>query len=201
MRRTTSILDEKRALLFIGLFFIFSLILTPACKKADSERSAFSQPQPVRLPGLTNTYRVSAVLYRGAQPEPEGFRKLKKLGIRTVINLRGGSGDKIEAEQSGLAYIQIPMSPFFPSRRKFGRLLDILSDPKHFPVFIHCKRGADRTGAAVALYRIYFQGWEYSEAMDEMTKGPYGFHSIHNNLKSFVRRLPWRPSTLSKFPG
>lgn len=185
---------RKETLILLGLLFLFSSVLTPAChQRTQPEEFAVPALQPVRLPGLTNTFRVSAVLYRGAQPTREGFLQLKRLGVRTVINLRNENEEKTWVEQAGLSYIHIPMSAFFPSRKKYTRLLDFISDPNYFPVFIHCKRGADRTGAAFALYRIYFQGWKFSEAMNEMTNGPYGFHSIHNNLKSFVRHFSWNP--------
>jgi hypothetical protein len=35
------------------------------------------------------------------------------------------------------------------------------------PVFVHCRRGTDRTGAIVAFYRIARQGWEAEKAAKE----------------------------------
>jgi protein-tyrosine phosphatase len=34
-------------------------------------------------------------------------------------------------------------------------------------VFVHCKRGADRTGAVVGLYRVLRQDWSVDRAYDE----------------------------------
>ena len=35
------------------------------------------------------------------------------------------------------------------------------------PVFIHCRRGTDRTGALVAFYRIARNGWDSVRALKE----------------------------------
>lgn len=47
-------------------------------------------------------------------------------------------------------------------------------------VFVHCRWGVDRTGMAVAAYRILTEAWDYDKAVDEMLahgfhKFPYGF--------------------------
>ncbi|MEI8195437.1 MAG: hypothetical protein WCI73_05970, partial [Phycisphaerae bacterium] len=60
------------------------------------------------LPGLSNFAQVSPNLYRGAQPTAEGFRQLKKMGIKTVVNLRAWHTDRDELKGTGLRYVQIP---------------------------------------------------------------------------------------------
>ena len=54
-------------------------------------------------------------------------------------------------------------------------------------VFVHCQYGADRTGAAVAVYRVVVLGWTKDDAIAEMDK--FGFHSIWSVLKKYVRNL------------
>ena len=44
--------------------------------------------ESVSLPGVENCYRISAELYRSAQPEPVGFAALQNAGVRSVLNLR-----------------------------------------------------------------------------------------------------------------
>ena len=46
----------------------------------------------VRLPGLSHVGRVAPGIFRGAQPLPEGYATLAEIGVRTVINLRPGTG-------------------------------------------------------------------------------------------------------------
>src|SRR5262245_49763613 len=65
-------------------------------------------------PQLPNFHQVNENLYRGAQPQRGGLKKLSELGIKTDINLRGVSDDtrkeQAEAEASGMRYFNIPMS-------------------------------------------------------------------------------------------
>ena len=46
----------------------------------------------IELPGVPNFHKVSNDLYRGAQPTAEGMKRLEKLGIKTVVNLRSPLG-------------------------------------------------------------------------------------------------------------
>ena len=48
----------------------------------------------IDLPGCPNLCKVSNTLYRGAQPTREGFERLKKLGIKTVVSLRDHHSDE-----------------------------------------------------------------------------------------------------------
>jgi hypothetical protein len=40
-----------------------------------------------------------------------------------------------------------------------------------------------------AIYRIAVEGWNKSQAIEEMTKGGFGFHSIWMNLVDFIQNL------------
>jgi len=55
------------------------------------------------------------------------------------------------------------------------------------PVLLHCQHGADRTGLITALYRIVYQGWSKSRALDEMLHGGFGYHAIWGNIPDYVR--------------
>src|SRR5512144_2820106 len=47
----------------------------------------------IDIDGIGNAGRVSAHLYRGAQPSPAGIRSLKALGVQRVVSLTLGSDD------------------------------------------------------------------------------------------------------------
>ena len=68
--------------------------------------------------GIHNFYKVDEHVYRGAQPTDEGFRYLAKLGVKTVIDLRGaGEGRRNEESvvtAAGMKYINIPMTGLTP---------------------------------------------------------------------------------------
>jgi len=132
---------------------------------------------------------VSQYLYRGGQPTAEGMRSLKKLGIKTIVNLRTFHSDRDETGVTGLACEHVHMQAWDGDLEDIVRFLRIATDGTRGPVFVHCQHGADRTGVACAAYRIAVQGWSKDRAIDEMVNGGYGFHSIWGNLVTFVRRL------------
>jgi hypothetical protein len=65
----------------------------------------------------------------------------------------------------------------------------IATDPARQPVLVHCRRGADRTGAMVAIYRVVVEGWTKADAIDEMTRGGYGFRPVWQNLVRYIEDL------------
>ena len=144
------------------------------------------------LPGLTNVGRVANGIFRGAQPEPEGYATLKAMGVRTVINLRTRHGERKAVEAGGMRYVEIPMSFWRDVDPAVVRkALSVMTDPTSQPIFVHCSVGADRTGVVVAVYRMEVDGWSEAEAEAEMEA--FGFHEIWSQLKEYVRRYPGVP--------
>jgi protein tyrosine phosphatase (PTP) superfamily phosphohydrolase (DUF442 family) len=141
----------------------------------------------VERPGLPNLHQVSSTLYRGAQPTPEGLGELRRLGVKTVVSLRAFHGEHEAVAAAGLAYERISFKVWHPEDEDLRRFLAIVTDPARQPVFVHCLRGADRTGTAVAGYRICAQGWSREDAIDEMTNGGFGFNPAFGNLVAYLR--------------
>lgn len=159
----------------------------PAAEPATNRPVAWAQPIP--LAGVPNLHKVSATLYRSAQPTAEGMANLKKLGIRTVLDLRSFHSDKDELASTGLASESISMKTWHPEEEDVIRFLKIVSDPAKAPVLMHCRHGADRTGMLCAIYRIVIQGWTREDALREMTEGGFNFHELWVNLVPYIQKL------------
>lgn len=144
---------------------------------------------PLSVNGVPNLHRVSDNLYRSAQPTAEGMMKLKKMGIRTIVNLRSFHSDRDIIEDTGLDYEQVRMQAWNADEEDIILFLQIIADPEKGPFLVHCQHGADRTGTAVAVYRVAVQGWTKEEAVTEMTEGGFGFHEIWGNLIKWINRL------------
>ena len=123
-----------------------------------------AQPEKV----LPRFHEVAPGIYRGGQPTRVGFDLLKQRGVRTIINLRREKDEKELVEGLGLKYVYIPLDTRDEvSANAIKTFLTTVSDPASQPVFVHCHRGADRTGLMVGLYRIAQQGWSAQQAYDE----------------------------------
>ncbi|MHC4109819.1 MAG: fused DSP-PTPase phosphatase/NAD kinase-like protein [Planctomycetota bacterium] len=168
---------------------ILSLLVS---NERDTEASLASErqwAQRLEVPGVENLHKVSEMLYRGAQPTKEGMQQLKELGIKTIVNLRSFHSDRGEIGDTGLSYEHIYMKPWHAEDKEVDRFLKIVTDPNHTPAFVHCQRGADRTGTMCAIYRVAVQDWRKDEAIEEMTKGGFGFYTKWQNLIDYIREL------------
>jgi protein tyrosine/serine phosphatase len=148
--------------------------------------AAFTYAADPRLP---NFHKVTDTIYRGAQPSPEGFAELKKLGIATIIDLRESSHAAVESKivkARGMRYINIPMNGIeAPSNVTIARVLSLINDPGIGPIFIHCKRGADRTGTVLACYRIAHDHWDNAAALAEAKS--MGMSGLQIAMQRYVR--------------
>ncbi len=159
--------------------------------------------EKLKLPGVHNGGRINAVLFRGAQPQMQGLQELKKLGVTTIVDLRGEDLDKqkweqTQAEALGMRFVSIPVSGWSPPNNdqvaKFLLLFSAKEGKALEKVFVHCRFGDDRTGVFVATYRMAYEGWLPQQAMNEMYF--FGFNGFwHPSMKSFIRDFPARLKT------
>lgn len=161
----------------IAVAFVIALV---------ASASAAQIPHHAELP---NFYKVSERLYRGGQPKTGGVKKLAEMGIKTIINLRGTDettrAEEAEAKAAGLSYFNIPMPGLSrPTHEQISRVMEIVGDQESGPVFIHCKRGSDRTGTVVALYRISREGWTANQALIEAKR--FGLSWMEFGMKDYV---------------
>ena len=147
------------------------------------------KPVKMKLSGTSNLYRINPTLWRGAQPEADGFKELEKQGIKTIVNLRSEHSDDDLVKGTKLTPLWFKMKASSPDDDVVFEFLKIALDPSRQPVFVHCKHGADRTGMAIASYRMVVDGWTNDAAYEEMTKGGFGFHSIWWDIKKFVKNF------------
>jgi protein tyrosine/serine phosphatase len=149
-----------------------------------------------RTEPLFQFYQVDPSLYRGAQPTPEGFRRLADLGVKTVVNLRAQgrvrrAQERQLVESLGMRWVSLPMRSYWrPTDAQVRAFLDVASDPGHQPVFVHCQQGEDRTGSLVAVYRVARQGWAPEQAYTEaLALGLAAWNPFMRSLVFDARRL------------
>ena len=143
--------------------------------------------KPVEAAGVPNLHRVSADLYRSAQPDRLGFETIAAMGVRTVVNLREDHSDADLVAGLGMDLVEIPMLPYGFGDEEVAGFLDVAMDPARAPVLVHCLHGADRTGLMCAIYRVAVQGWSREEAEAEMVSGGFGYHAVFQDPVQYIR--------------
>lgn len=168
-----SCMDTRRLIATVSLFATFTVAIAAA----------------PTIQGVSNFQKVDDHVFRGGQPTPEGFRNLSQLGIKTVVDLRE-PGDRSSQERkvvtaAGMRYISVPMQGMTkPRLESVVKVLGLLEDTASGPVFVHCRRGADRTGAVIACYRMEHDKWKNDKALAEARS--LGMSWFQRAIQSFV---------------
>lgn len=188
-----------RTLLFVALAVGSPTAWETRAQPAQPEGTPATKPAAVPAAGDQRSLPnfgvvVSDWLYRGAQPTDAGFAELKKLGVEIVVNLRNEidqiARERTLVEAQGVQYVSIPWrGKEDPKTEQVAQFLDLLRDNPKRKVFVHCERGAERTGVMVACYRISREHWTAERALTEMEA--YHFRGLRfGHLKRFVREFP-----------
>ena len=156
---------------------IFSLFLILAVANLSHAQSV------VKDKNLPNFYKVNDNFYRGGQPTEAGIAQLKAMNIKTVINLRGADSRAEKEEKwvtdSGMKFINLPLNNWLePKDAQIEKVLAEINNVENQPVFVHCKRGSDRTGTVVAVYRIKQDDWTAKQANDEAKSFGFGWWQV-----------------------
>ena len=107
-----------------------------------------------------NFHKIDDNMYRSNMPTPQRITKYKKLGIKTIINLRGGKKDggwfleKKACEQNGIELVNlVARSRAAPDKNMIFKANAVFNSIK-YPALIHCKSGADRAGIIAFLFKV-----------------------------------------------
>jgi len=189
----------KRAFFSVILLGLLSSQLL-AQEKTSTQPAAPAIVSPIygeklHIAGIHNAGKINEVLFRGAQPKADGLAELKKLGITTIVDLRGEDREQYEwerkeAQSRGMHFVHLPVSGWAPpSDEQVAQFLALFRDHPRQKVFVHCRFGDDRTGVFVATYRMAVDEWSPEKAIDEMYF--FGFNGFwHPSMKKFIRDFP-----------
>jgi protein tyrosine phosphatase (PTP) superfamily phosphohydrolase (DUF442 family) len=140
-------------------------------------------------------------VYRSAQPTESLPRWADRYGLASILNLRGGSvadswyrAEKETAAEKGITYYDSPMQAGRrPSRRELLTLIRLF-DQGPYPILVHCKKGADRTGLAVVIYRMTQLGEPPNQALNAFTLEHlhvplFGPDKLHEPIREYAEWL------------
>lgn len=134
-------------------------------------------------------HNVDENFARGSQPLRGGIGTLKRLGIKTLIDLRSiydhTDDVKAAAEIAGLGYEWVPMSVWNPpTDEEANRFVSLVTDTSNGPFFVFCADGLNRIGEMTAIYRVVYSNWTVEKALDEADE--LGFNPYYYTLRSYV---------------
>jgi protein tyrosine phosphatase (PTP) superfamily phosphohydrolase (DUF442 family) len=112
------------------------------------------------------------------------------MGVRTVIDLQ--EDDQSTKLPPGVRYVPVRVSGWHADQVDTDAVLRAIAEnPK--PVFIHCHQGKDRTGLAVAAYRLS-QGMSAEDAIRELRRFRVNFW-WRAPIEERIHALARRPTT------
>jgi tyrosine-protein phosphatase SIW14 len=177
-------------------------IVVSACASASDSQS--SDEELAKAP-MENFRKVRTGVYRGGHPDTSGVAFLKKLGVKTIIDLEVGdfieampwdiSQELDDAKHQGIKVLRYPMSALEPAvSDDFDHMIDTimtkLDDASLLPIYVHCAHGQDRTGLVIGLERVIDEGWKPKAAYQEMLAD--GFHTEFVGLNHyFEQKTGW----------
>jgi len=170
----------------LAAFMTVTAAALPAA--ADQPARPPEWASPVAAQHLKNFYKLDEKVYRSAQPDRKGFEELKRLGIRNVLSFRDHHADDRDAKGMGMTLRRVKMEAGGINDEQVIESLRIIRTAKG-PIVIHCWHGSDRTGLISAMYRVLFQNWSKDEAIEELMKGGYGYHSLYRNIPEYIRKV------------
>ncbi len=142
------------------------------------------------------------VLYRSGQMTRAGLKRaVKEYGIRTVVTLRAtrkkgrphpDHAEEVWCNKQQIYYYRLPPKVWYkvdgkiPGNTNVKKFLEIMADPKHHPVLIHCFRGHHRTGIMMAVYRMEVDAWSNEKAITEMVVAGHDRYEMHADVQAYL---------------
>ncbi|WP_119678832.1 fused DSP-PTPase phosphatase/NAD kinase-like protein [Indioceanicola profundi] len=119
-----------------------------------------------------NMFRITDRMWRSSQPTPAHVEDAQKMGIKTIINLRGRRDDcgsyfleERACRRHGVTLVDFPVnSRDAPKKENLHKAREIWNSIE-YPALMHCKAGADRVGFMSALYLLVHEKRPVDEAM------------------------------------
>jgi protein tyrosine phosphatase (PTP) superfamily phosphohydrolase (DUF442 family) len=124
---------------------------------------------------FANRHRLGDNVWRSAQPLPHHIRRMRRQGVRTILNLRGKTRtstwalERATCTSEGITLVDLAMkSRAAPTRETIRAVREVLLGAER-PLVIHCKSGADRAGLVSALYLHLVEGVPMMEARRQLS--------------------------------
>ena len=200
--------NTVRTVLFFFVSSVFVLLCALAVTRVVMGSGLIRGPYPAPgkslawLLGVPETaYNYAMVtegrVHRSARPDARFLEWMHDThDIRRVIGLAGADPVHETARKLGMEVTAFTWTPSqLPPQDELDAVVELLAGDES--VLVHCASGSDRTGYAVAAYRVERLGWAVDDAVLEMSAhwhNPERYPDLHRALRArFERSAKDRP--------
>lgn len=152
------------------MLFPLAFLIVAMCAARPAGAQQVTKPT---VPGANNFAQLETTVACGGATTPEAVPEIKKLGFKSIINLRlpNEAGANIDAEAAaaktaGINFYSIPFSGQQPDPAVADKFLDTITAPGNEPAYIHCAAG-NRAGAMWMIKRLAIDHWDADRAYTE----------------------------------
>lgn len=149
---------------------ILGAVLVVMCVAGSALAQTVTKPT---VAGVTNFARLESTIACAGATTASGVAEVKKLGYKTIINLRQANepGAEVEAEAAaaraaGVKYVHLPVNGASPDPALVDQFITAVGEPANQPVFVHCASG-NRAAAFWMIKRLVVDGWDADRASTE----------------------------------
>ena len=154
----------------VRLFLLFGIA---AIAMFGARDAGAQQVTKSSVPGVMNFARLETTVACGGATTPEAVPEIKKLGFKSIINLRQPTenGANVDAEAAaaqaaGINFFNIPFNGASPDPKVADQFLKTITAPGNEPAYIHCAAG-NRAGAMWMIKRLVVDEWDTDRAYQE----------------------------------
>jgi uncharacterized protein (TIGR01244 family) len=123
--------------------------------------------------GITNLVHIPNTVACAGAVTPAAVVEIKKMGYKSIINLRQASeagadieGSTAAAKAAGITYIHLPFNAASPDPMLVERFIKAVTDSANQPAFIHCASG-NRAATLWLIKRVQVDKWDVNRAVAE----------------------------------
>jgi uncharacterized protein (TIGR01244 family) len=146
------------------------------------------------IPGISTFAQVETTIACGGSTKPEAIQEIRKMGFKSVINLRLASEEGAQVEEEGAAvnaagmnYVHLPFNAQSPDPKLIDNFIAAVTLPANQPAYVHCAAGG-RAASLWMVKRVLADGWDEARALTEANAlglndrfRPFALNYIHSH--------------------
>ena len=148
-------------------------LITALLFVASAGTALSAQVTKKEIAGISTFAQVESTIACGGTTTPDAIREIKRMGFKTVVNLRLASeqGALVDEEGAivrslGMNYVHLPFNIQTPDPKLVENFIAAVAGPTNTPAYVHCAAGG-RAAALWMIKRVKADGWTQTAALEE----------------------------------